>query len=150
MANDVVLGDDVVDRLRTVVGRLSRSLRASPIAGSLSPSQREVLGAISRGGPMRLSQLADLEGMNLTMLSRIVSHLQRLGLVDRIGDDADGRVVHVAVTRVGRRVCDELRAARTAALDRAVRRLSERDVRKLRDAVPVLEALVEIVRSAKQ
>ena len=99
---------------------------------------------------MRLSELADAEGMNLTMLSRILSHLQRSGLVDRIIDEHDGRVVHVAATRVGRRLCDELRVARTAALERAVRQLSERDVRRLREAVPVLENLVEAVRTAKR
>ncbi len=150
MSNRVVLEDDVVDRLRAAIGQLSRSLRATQPAGVLSPSQREVLGTVARRGPMRVSELADAEGMNLTMLSRILSHLQRSGLVDRIIDEHDGRVVHVAATRVGRRLCDELRVARTAALERAVRQLSERDVRRLREAVPVLENLVEAVRTAKR
>ncbi len=142
--------DDLVDRLRTAIGRLSRSLRSTRIGGGLSPSHRDVLGTVARHGPMRLSQLAELEGMNLTMLSRIVGQLERSELVERFADDLDGRVVHVAVTREGRRLFDELRSERTAVLDDAVGALSERDVRRLREALPILEALADSIRTVRR
>jgi DNA-binding HxlR family transcriptional regulator len=53
---------------------------------SLSPSQREVLSTIVRRGPLRLSELAAEEGLNPTMLSRIVTNLEAAKLVARRPD----------------------------------------------------------------
>ena len=53
-------------------------------------------------GPLRLADLALMEGLNPTMLSRIAGKLEAAGLVDRVADTGDGRVVHLAASPEGR------------------------------------------------
>ncbi len=138
---------EVADRLRAAVARLSRSLRLTHADGNLSPSQREVLFTITRRGPLRLSELAASEGLNPTMVSRIVSHLENAQLVTRSADGTDARVVHLESTKAGRALCQEMRNERTDALLFALENLDARQRRELTDVLPTLEALVETLRS---
>jgi DNA-binding MarR family transcriptional regulator len=154
MAKDVlapsrakVPNGEVADRLRAAVARLGRSLRLTHADGNLSPSQREVLFTITRRGPMRLSELAVTEGLNPTMVSRIVSHLESARLVTRSADGTDARVVHLESTDAGRALCQEMRNERTDALLFAIEQLSPQQRRDLTELLPTLESLVEALRS---
>ena len=80
---------DDVSRLRAAIGRLSRQLNASVADIGYSPSQLSVLGTVARRGPIGIGELAELEGINPTMLSRIVGKLSDADL-DRT-DRAPGR-----------------------------------------------------------
>ncbi len=142
--------DEMADRLRAAVGRLGRALRSAQGASPLSPSQRDVLRVIVRRGPIRLASIAADEGMNLTMVSRIVSHLERASLVERTLDPDDERVVHVAPTRAGRRLADSLRRERTAVLGRALGSLGERDLRRLNDVLPLLDVVADSVATERR
>jgi DNA-binding MarR family transcriptional regulator len=137
---------DTAERLRAIVGRLSRSLRLTHVDGNLSPSQREVLATIVRRGPLRLSEVASDEGLNPTMVSRIVGHLEAAKLVTRRLDDADARVVHLAPTDAGRSLWQEIRNERTDALLNAISQLSKEEQSELSRVLPALESLVEIVK----
>src|SRR3954452_3263132 len=129
-------------RLRMVVGRLGRRLGSSGPGGGLTPSQLSVLGAVARHGPMRLSELADHEGVNPTMLSRIVGKLCDEGLILRRTDDRDRRAFHVEVTEAGRAQHDQIVARRTETLAAGLDRLSVADRERLVSALPALELLV--------
>ncbi len=137
---------DTAERLRTAVARLSRSLRLTHVDGNLSPSQRQVLFTIARRGPMRLSELAATEGLNPTMVSRIVSHLEAAELVTRSSDSADARVVHLAATEKGRALRQEMRNERTDALLFALEQLPKDQRIELTNALPALESLVATLR----
>lgn len=137
---------DAAERLRTAVARLNRSLRLTHVDGNLSPSQREVLLTITRRGPMRLSELAADEGLNPTMVSRIVSHLETAELVTRSSDGADARVVHLAATDKGRALCQEMRNERTDALLFALEQLPKDQRNELINALPALETVVATLR----
>ncbi len=89
--------------MRTIVGRMSRGLRQAGGQTELSPSQSEVLGTVARRGDVRLSELASIEGINPTLLSRIVGKLETAGLLAREADPDD--------RRVGARRCRPPRAA---------------------------------------
>jgi DNA-binding MarR family transcriptional regulator len=141
---------EAAERLRKVVGRLGRSLRLTHVDGNLSPSQREVLSAIAREGPLRLSELANTEGLNPTMLSRIVTNLEFAKLVTRTADTADARVVHLSLTQSGRALFEEMRNERTDALSFALGELTADERRVVIESLPVLESLVETLRSRNQ
>lgn len=141
---------DTAERLRAAVGRLGRSLRLTHVDGNLSPSQREVLSTIVRRGPIRLSDVALNEGLNPTMVSRIVSNLEAAKLVTRLSDGADGRVVHLTATEAGRALWQEIRNERTDAVLHAIGRLSKEQQAELVRAVPVIEALVEVMKERTQ
>ncbi len=142
--------EEVADWLRATVGRLARSLRAAQGSSVLSPSQREVLGIVARRGPIRLAKIAADEGMNVTMVSRIVSQLEDASLVERQSDLDDERVVHVAATRSGRRLADELRRERTRVLSDALEGLTDRELRRLIDVLPALDAIVEKIATDRR
>ena len=80
-----------------------------------------MLATIFRLGPVRLSDLAAEEGLNPTMLSRIVGKLESAGLVVRTPDVADGRVAFVTASKDGRRLVDKVRRERTDALSQGPR-----------------------------
>ncbi|MGH2864444.1 MAG: hypothetical protein ACRDJX_04250, partial [Solirubrobacteraceae bacterium] len=54
------------ERLRAVIGRLSRRLRPTLAGSGLSPSQISVLFTVVRLGPIGLSELAAIESLNPT------------------------------------------------------------------------------------
>jgi len=143
-------GVEAAERLRKIVGRLGRTLRLTHADGSLPPSQREVLATIVRIGPLRLSELAAEEGINPTMLSRILGHLENAGLVARRPDEADARVVHLSATATGRALHEEMRNERTDALFDALGQLSVDQRKVIFEALPALEILVESLRNRVQ
>ena len=132
--------------LRSAIGRLNRYLRQTQAGADLSPTQREVLAAIVRLGPVRLSDLAAAEGLNPTMLSRIAGKLEASSLVVRTSDPTDGRVVHLAAAKDGRELVQKVRRERTDALSRALAGLSDTDRQLLLAAVPVLDSLAEALK----
>src|SRR5438105_9372011 len=91
---------EVAARLRLVVARLARQLRQHA-AGGLTPSQLSALFTIDHAGPLRLGELAVLEGVAPPTITRVVGALVDSGLVQRTGDPDDARSARVAVTEVG-------------------------------------------------
>ncbi len=139
----------VADRLRTALGRLNRYLRLTHPDTDLSPSQREVLAAVARTGEIGSGDLAASEGLNPTMVSRIVAKLEADGLVERAAGADDARVVRVSPTARGRRLVQTMRDERTDALARAFETLSATQQRRLIEALPALEAVVETLREGR-
>src|ERR1039458_8047566 len=88
----------LAEHLRVALGRLNRSLRLTQTQKDLPSSQREVLMAIARAGSLRLSELAREEGLNPTMLSRIIAKLEASGMVTRTCDPNDARIIHLSAT----------------------------------------------------
>jgi len=136
---------DEADRLRAVVARLNRGLRASHSGTRLTPSQVAVLFTIVRTGPLGLSELAAEEGLNPTMLSRITAQLCEQGLIRRRADSADRRAAVVEVTAAGRRMRERIRRARSRALAEHIEGLGDAERRLLWEALPVLERLGDAV-----
>lgn len=147
-SEEVTSNTEVAVQLRSVVGRLARYLRLAHEDRSLSPSQLDVLGTVVRRGPLGLSELAGLERLNPSMLSRIAGHLEANGLVERIADERDGRAASLSATDKGRMVHRQIRIARTHALLVAMERLSDAERSRLTEALPALESLIEAMREA--
>lgn len=150
MSHAPSLETETVDRLRTVLAKASRRLRLTHSDDDMSPSQREILSAIVRGGPLRLSDLATNEGINTTMLSRIVAKLEERGLITRRLDSRDGRVVHLSASAQGVALHETMRLERTWALSEAVAELTLSRQRAIVNALPALEELVELLRGDPQ
>ena len=70
------MDNDTVIRLRRVVLKLARQLNAASREEGLTPTQASVLGIATVRGPLSLAELTELEGINPTMLSRVVGALR--------------------------------------------------------------------------
>lgn len=145
------LETDTAARLRTAIGRLSRRLRTTRAAreAGLTPTGISILLTVTRTGLIRLAELGESEGVNPTMLSRVVSDLASAGLVERVSDGNDRRAAWVGITRKGKRLAERMRSERTDAVNEATGRLSAEERRRIEAALPALEALAEELKGRR-
>jgi DNA-binding MarR family transcriptional regulator len=134
---------DQTARLRAVIGRLGRRLRPTSAGSELTPTQTSVLFTIVRLGPLGLGEVAEIESVNPTMLSRITAQLCDAGLISREASPGDRRAAFVKATPAGRRMRERIHKERTAALGAHVDRLEEEQREALWAALGVLETLAE-------
>jgi DNA-binding MarR family transcriptional regulator len=138
-----VFDDEELARLRVVLARITRSLDRQTRGDLLTRTQFSALATIARRGPMRVSEVAEIEGVNPTMLSRILGKLEDAGLVRRSPDPSDGRVSHVAATDAGAELHQRLRAERTKLLAAQLAVIPDERGAALLAALPALESLAE-------
>ena len=135
------------ERLGAVVARLFRRSEGAWAGTSLTPAGASLLAGIVRQGPLRLSLLASTEGMNPTMLSRLVHDLEKAGLVTRQVDPSDHRAALVEATVAGERLHTEIRRQRGQLLSLGLARLSPAERAAIVEGLPALEALVEQLKA---
>ena len=90
---------ETVERLRMALGITSRYLRATDAGEGLTPTELSILATITRRGSLRLTELAEIERVNPTMLSRIAGRLAEAQLISREADADDRRAARVEATR---------------------------------------------------
>jgi DNA-binding MarR family transcriptional regulator len=142
------MDNDTVIRLRRVVLRLARQLNAASREEGLTPTQASVLGITTARGPLSLAELTELEGINPTMLSRVVGKLDSFGLIRRLRDPDDFRAARVEVTPEGERMYERISAQRTAVISECVAGLPAEQEAALVAALPAFENLAEDLRAA--
>lgn len=130
-----------IGRLRGALARIARSIDRSVPTEGLTRSQVWVLGTVARTGPIGMGELADIEGVNPTMLSRMVGKMSDAGLLTRVSDERDGRAVLVNVTEAGAALHDRLRAERSRLFAERLAELPDDFAAQLLGALPALEAL---------
>jgi DNA-binding MarR family transcriptional regulator len=143
------MDDDAAIRLRRVISKLARELNASSTGAGLTPSEASVLGLIVARGPVGLGELSELEGLNPTMLSRVIGKLHSMSLIDRIRDPADLRNVSAVSTPAGRRADKRVKALKAAAVSQCMALLPAEQAAAVAAALPALEELTVIMRSAR-
>jgi DNA-binding MarR family transcriptional regulator len=129
--------------LGLAVMRLSRRLRSERTPDTLTASQLSVLGVLERTGPLSPSQLAAKERVQPPSMSRVVTALEQMGLVDRHSHESDGRQSVIALSLGGRDLLAENRSRRQAWLAGRLDELSPGERQVLSRAVAILEGLTE-------
>jgi DNA-binding MarR family transcriptional regulator len=140
---------ELVARLRAVIGKLARQLNDASTGEGLTPTQYSVLALVRGRGPIGLADLAELEGLNPTMVSRVIRVLDDAGLIRRLPDPNDLRAARVEVTPDGEQVHELVRTARTRVLTDCLERLPRETADTLLGAVPALEDLAEAIRKLR-
>ena len=135
-------GTELAADLRLAVGRLARRLRQVQLGG-LSSSQVSALASVERLGPVRLGDLAAAEGVTGPTLTKIVAHLETIGLVARTTDAADRRAARITLTPEGRERLVGIRSDRDAFLEHRLHELDPAARDALASALPVLRALAD-------
>jgi DNA-binding MarR family transcriptional regulator len=137
---------ELVARLRGVIPRLARELNDTSTGEGLTPTQYSVLALVRVRGPLGLAELTELEGLNPTMVSRIIKVLDERELIRRMPDPNDMRAARLAATPTGEQVHDRVRAQRTQVLSECLGRLPAETANTLLAAVPAMEALAGAVK----
>ena len=134
-------GEELATRLRVAVTRLNRRLRQQSLAG-LSPAQASALGTVSRMGTPTLGELAAAEQVQPPTATRLVTSLETAGLMARVNDEVDRRVVRVKITPEGRRTLGRIRILKNAYLNRRLAALDPSERASAESLTSLLEHLV--------
>lgn len=123
MSTKNVQNTHIVERLRELHGALidivsfmnrpqrdEAMVRAAGI--SLDRALFPLLVMVERLGPIGVVDLADRVGRDYTTVSRQIAKLDSLGLIERRGSAADGRVREATITSEGRAMTDRVDQAR--------------------------------------
>src|SRR5258705_5833410 len=130
---------ETAHELRTVLGRLTRRLRA---AGELPLTQATVLGRLDREGPKTTSALAAAERVRPQSMAQTIADLERAGHVTRRADPDDRRRVILDLTAGGRAAVEAERRSREGWLAQAIDEKLDADERAtLMRAVEILRRL---------
>jgi DNA-binding MarR family transcriptional regulator len=135
------------DRLHSAAIHLLRSLRRTDAASGLSGPRLSALSVVVFLGPISLGALAAAEQVRPPTMTRIVTALERLGLVHREPDPDDARAIRIRATREGVRVLHAGRKRRVAVLTARLESLPDADRKRLLAALPVLERVSREERS---
>ena len=132
---------DLADRLHSAALHLLRRLRREDDASGLPAPQLSALSVIVFGGPIALGDLARAEQVRPPTISKLIVILEAKGLVERIVDAGDRRVVRVKATARGTKLLHDGRQRRVAALVASLSALRASDRALLARALPVLEKI---------
>jgi DNA-binding MarR family transcriptional regulator len=131
----------LADRLHSAAIHLLRRLRREDDASGLSAPRLSALSVVVFGGPLPIGALAAAEQVRVPTMSRVVASLEDDGLVRRVPDKEDRRVVRIEATAAGRTLLQAGRRRRVDALSAEIAQLSAAERRLIAEAIPILERL---------
>jgi len=131
--------EQAADRLHSAAIHLLRSLRREDARLGVGPAGLSVLSVLVFGGPKTIGELATIEQVKAPTMSRIVSTLERWGMVERLASTEDRRRSVVHPTSTGRIVMKRGRANRVVELTSRIERLQEPEVALLTRAAELIE-----------
>ena len=138
----------IADQLHSVAIHLLRQLRREDDAGGISAPRLSALSVVVFGGPVTLGQLAAAEQVKPPTMTRIVTGLEKDGLVERKGDARDKRLTHIHATARGRKVLGAGRARRVEKLAAAVDLLDRSELADLEHAIQLVREVIASMRNA--
>lgn len=128
-------------RLHSAAIRLLRLVRRVDDASGMSAPRLSALSVVVFAGPLSLAELAAEEQVRAPTMTRTVDALVRAGLVTRETRADNRRMVRIAATDEGRRLLEEGRRRRVAAITERLARLAESERRALERGVELLERI---------
>lgn len=132
---------EAADKLHSAAIHLLRRLRVRDRESGIGPAQLSALSVLVFGGPRSLGELANAEQVRPPTMSRIVSGLQKAGLVKREATE-DGRRVRLVATAKGTKILWEGRKRRVESLANALAMLGETERGRLRELTELLPEIV--------
>ena len=144
------------DRLVDLAAETRESIRSSvnmlrrvDHASGLTTSQLATLTALE-GGPLTMSELAEIKDVAQPTMSQHVSRLEGWGHVRRVSTPEDGRIVRVELTQHGKEVADKANRARDEVVAAALEQLSEEQHAALQEGITILRGLAEQLLKSDQ
>lgn len=136
--------DYVSQQLVPGAGLLVRLL-VRQLGGELSRTEAGLLSTLG-GGPRRITELAELEGLAQPTMTSLVKQLEQQGLVRRDRQADDGRVVLVQLTDIGAAALEDHRARARELLGSYLAEIPDEQVEALAGATDAIAQLVGLLQ----
>lgn len=131
---------EAADRIHSAAIHLLRRVReVDAEAMALSPARASALSVLVFGGARSLTELADAERVTAATMSKLVTALEREGLVRRHPDVHDARAIRIEATAKARRILERGRASRLDLLERLLSEATDDEVEAVRVAAEAVE-----------
>jgi DNA-binding MarR family transcriptional regulator len=131
------------DKLRQLIGALTRRLRVESAEHELSQSEHAVLKRLQELGPATTAALARTELVKPQSMGGTLAALEEGGFVTRAVDETDARCRTVSITEKGKRTFSDGRAVRQNWLARSIaEKLDGDEQRALLEALELVERVV--------
>lgn len=141
MARNAIPNLELAARLYSATLHLLRHLAQDDRARGVSPPRLSALSVLVFGGPRTIGALAAVEGVTPPTMTRLVAGMVSDGLVERLPDETDRRVVRVAASERGRAMLLAGRDRRLATLAAMVVPLTAKERRRLQTAAALIERM---------
>ena len=140
--------EHVVRDLLPLASQLTRLVLGQTRDGEISRAEGGILRTLS-AGPLRVTELAQSEGLAQPTTTVLVRQLEQSGWVARVRDADDRRAVLVSLTPEGARALERYRMRYRAVLRDRLEALPDEQIAALEGATEALEALVVAVRKGE-
>ncbi len=97
----------------------------------LTPEEADMLMMIRHCGDLPQSRLATMLGKDKAAVTRLINSLVRSGLVGRVQDERDRRVIRARITKEGERAFAQIWPALMRLSDQALAGIGEEDQQRL-------------------
>ncbi len=121
-----------------MMAQLALVLREMKCVGSqrllrrgVSMSNLHVMSMLERHGEMTMTGIAEALDVSVSNATGLVDRMEERGLIERVRDLEDRRVVHVRLTETGRTALAEIEVFRDEALGRIIHELDDRQLASL-------------------
>jgi DNA-binding MarR family transcriptional regulator len=132
---------ELASALRLSLLRIARRLRSQRVNTAATLSQLSALSTVAKCGPLSAGEIATVEQVQPPSMTKILAALEHSGWVQRSSHPDDRRQSIIAITPAGCELLSEEARARDEWLAKRLVELSEDDLRKLTEAVDVLDRL---------
>jgi DNA-binding MarR family transcriptional regulator len=116
----------------------------------LSTGTLHLMALLDTHGPLAMTQLAEQLGVALPNATGMVDRSHERGMVERLRDPADRRVVHVRLSGPGRSLLRKLELIRRRRMAAALAQMSAEQRTRLLEAIHDLRAAIERADATKE
>ena len=132
---------ELASALRLSLLRTARRLRSQRVNTAATLSQLSALATVRKFGPLSAGEIATVEQVQPPSMTKILAALEQSGWVARTSHPDDRRQSIIVITPAGLELLAEETRARDEWLAKRLVEFSEDDLRKLSDAIEVLDRL---------
>ena len=131
---------EAADRIHSAAIHLLRRVReVDTRAMGLSPARASALSVLVFGGARSLTELAEAERVTAATMSKLVTGLEREGLVRRYPDVNDARAIRIESTAKARRILERGRASRLDLLEQLLSEATDDEIEAVRVGAEAVE-----------
>jgi DNA-binding MarR family transcriptional regulator len=142
------LADQILSELGPFMAHQRHKWAAQCQAYGLSMTHFQVLAILDADGPTPMSHLADQLGVGDSNVTGIVGRLEERGVVARVHDATDRRMVRAQLTQAGVDMLKRVEDTRLAHMRQLVESLTEGEQRMVLTALRTLTAAHERVHAS--